>query len=740
MRRLPMHVPLSGLPSPLARRHLVARDVRATRRRCRRQRSPPSGAARPSTSTCPATGRCRISAASSTSALHQHPDAVPRAAARVARAQPDRRLPSHRSTSRRVAAPAHVVLHVAGAESVHAVYVNGEFAGYGTDSRLPSEYDVTDCVAAGRRTSSRSSSIRYSAHSYIEDQDQWWMAGLHRSVWVEARPQRAHRRRPVRRRLRRGERHRRLVGCTTVVDFGGRRLPAGSVRVSARPIRPGGASAARADRTGAAPSSLGRTCSAGTRSTATWRRCPTPCRGVPRRRTATRCSVELLDPRRPGPPRTSATGRLPQRRGPRPAAARERSADLGVRRQPPRPPSRPRQGRHRRRHARRPRADAARTTSRPSAPRTTRTTRRSTTSATSSASTSSTRPTSRATRYNTEPVRRRALPRRVARPWRTHGAARPQPPVASSCGASATRAGTAPTTTRSPDGSATPTRPARCTTRTRIPSRAGSTAGGRRPTSCARCTRDRWRSASTAQRGPGDRPLIMCEYSHAMGNANGSLADYWDVDHHDAGSAGWVHLGVEGPRAAPAAARRHRPSGLRRPVRRRPRTTATSSPTGSSRPTSSRIRRCARWRGCTGRSRCPRSADGLRVENRQSFRGLSDLRARLGAARRRRGRRVRDARARPSSLRLEASRCRCRSRGPPPAPTRGMLTVRWTTIGEHCWAPAGHLVAWDQIAIGVAVVGETSPSPAGRPASRRARRAAAARTCGERPPTTTASS
>ncbi len=25
------------------------------------------------------------------------------------------------------------------------------------------------------------------------------------------------------------------------------------------------------------------------------------------------------------------------------------------------------------------------------------------------------------------------------------------------------------------------------------------------------------------------RPLIMCEYSHAMGNSNGSLADYWDA-------------------------------------------------------------------------------------------------------------------------------------------------------------------------------------------------------------------
>ena len=29
--------------------------------------------------------------------------------------------------------------------------------------------------------------------------------------------------------------------------------------------------------------------------------------------------------------------------------------------------------------------------------------------------------------------------------------------------------------------------------------------------------------------GVGTRPLILCEYNHAMGNSNGSLADYWDA-------------------------------------------------------------------------------------------------------------------------------------------------------------------------------------------------------------------
>ncbi|MCO5328822.1 MAG: DUF4981 domain-containing protein [Ilumatobacteraceae bacterium] len=81
-----------------------------------------------------------------------------------------------------------VVLHLGGAESVHAVYVNGAFAGYGTDSRLPSEYDVTPFLSdTGAGNDLAVVVWRYSAQSYVEDQDQWWMAGLHRSVWLEAR-------------------------------------------------------------------------------------------------------------------------------------------------------------------------------------------------------------------------------------------------------------------------------------------------------------------------------------------------------------------------------------------------------------------------------------------------------------------------------------------------------------------------------------------------------------------------
>ena len=112
------------------------------------------------------------------------------------------------------------VLHVGGAESVHAVYVNGEFAGYGTDSRLPSEYDITDLVRAGDERARHRGRSATAPHSYIEDQDQWWMAGLHRSVWIESRPTRAHRRRPVATDYDAASGIGR-VAATTVVDFGG---------------------------------------------------------------------------------------------------------------------------------------------------------------------------------------------------------------------------------------------------------------------------------------------------------------------------------------------------------------------------------------------------------------------------------------------------------------------------------------------------------------------------------------
>ena len=47
---------------------------------------------------------------------------------------------------------------------------------------------------------------------------------------------------------------------------------------------------------------------------------------------------------------------------------------------------------------------------------------------------------------------------------------------------------------------------------------------------------------------PSDRPVILCEYSHAMGNSNGCLGEYFDAFETVRPAAGRLHLGVLGPR------------------------------------------------------------------------------------------------------------------------------------------------------------------------------------------------
>ncbi len=73
-------------------------------------------------------------------------------------------------------------LRINGAESVVLVYVDGAFVGMSSDSRLPAEFDLSPFMRAGEDQLLALLVIRYSAFSYVEDQDHWWMAGLHRSV------------------------------------------------------------------------------------------------------------------------------------------------------------------------------------------------------------------------------------------------------------------------------------------------------------------------------------------------------------------------------------------------------------------------------------------------------------------------------------------------------------------------------------------------------------------------------
>jgi beta-galactosidase len=75
-----------------------------------------------------------------------------------------------------------IVLEIGGAESVLYVWMNGRAVGMGKDSRLPQAFDVTDFVRLGETNHLALVVVKWSDASYVEDQDQWWMGGVHRDV------------------------------------------------------------------------------------------------------------------------------------------------------------------------------------------------------------------------------------------------------------------------------------------------------------------------------------------------------------------------------------------------------------------------------------------------------------------------------------------------------------------------------------------------------------------------------
>lgn len=80
-----------------------------------------------------------------------------------------------------------VVLHFGGVESAYYCWVNGRFVGYSEDSRLPSEYLINKYLKPGENRLAVEV-YRYSDGSYLEGQDYWKYSGIERNVMLIARP------------------------------------------------------------------------------------------------------------------------------------------------------------------------------------------------------------------------------------------------------------------------------------------------------------------------------------------------------------------------------------------------------------------------------------------------------------------------------------------------------------------------------------------------------------------------
>ena len=80
-----------------------------------------------------------------------------------------------------------VLFHVGSATSNLKVWVNGHYVGYSEDSKMAAEFDITKYVKAGKNLIAMQV-MRWCDGSYLEDQDFWRFTGIAREVYLYARP------------------------------------------------------------------------------------------------------------------------------------------------------------------------------------------------------------------------------------------------------------------------------------------------------------------------------------------------------------------------------------------------------------------------------------------------------------------------------------------------------------------------------------------------------------------------
>ncbi len=81
-----------------------------------------------------------------------------------------------------------IILSFGGVELAFYLWINGQKVGYSQGSRTPAEFDITSYVQSGENLIA-AQIIRWSDGSFLEDQDHWRMAGIYRDVTLYSLPE-----------------------------------------------------------------------------------------------------------------------------------------------------------------------------------------------------------------------------------------------------------------------------------------------------------------------------------------------------------------------------------------------------------------------------------------------------------------------------------------------------------------------------------------------------------------------
>ncbi|SMB85790.1 beta-galactosidase [Pasteurella testudinis DSM 23072] len=80
-----------------------------------------------------------------------------------------------------------VRIHFDGVNSAFHLWCNGRWVGYAQDSRVAAEFDLSDYLQTGENQLALMV-LRWSDGAYLEDQDMWWLSGVFRDVTLLSKP------------------------------------------------------------------------------------------------------------------------------------------------------------------------------------------------------------------------------------------------------------------------------------------------------------------------------------------------------------------------------------------------------------------------------------------------------------------------------------------------------------------------------------------------------------------------
>jgi len=81
-----------------------------------------------------------------------------------------------------------VIINIGGAKSCFYLWVNGQFVGYSEDAKTNSEFDISEFVRFGNRNLIALQVFKWSDGSYFECQDFWRLSGIERDITLYAQP------------------------------------------------------------------------------------------------------------------------------------------------------------------------------------------------------------------------------------------------------------------------------------------------------------------------------------------------------------------------------------------------------------------------------------------------------------------------------------------------------------------------------------------------------------------------